>query len=128
MSELIPEPSASGKGQFLVYEAEDGRIKIDVRLADETVWLTQQLIAELFQTTVPNISMHIRNVYEEGELQPEATIKKFLTVRQEGGREVRRKLDYYNFDMIISVGYGRCCNCAVSDRTIDDTCIQASTP
>jgi hypothetical protein len=105
MSEQFPEPSPSGKGQFLVYEAEDGRIKIDVRLADETVWLTQQLIAELFQTSVPNISMHIRNVYEEGELQPEATIKKFLTVRQEGDRAVRRQLDYYNLDMIISVGY-----------------------
>ncbi|HMW81843.1 MAG TPA: virulence RhuM family protein [Accumulibacter sp.] len=105
MSELIPEPSAPGKGQFLVYEAEDGRVKIDVRLADETVWLSQALIAELFQTSVPNISMHIRNVYEEGELQPETTIKKFLTVRQEGSRVVRRQLDHYNLDMIISVGY-----------------------
>ena len=105
MSELIPEPSAPGKGQFLVYEAEDGRVKIDVRLADETVWLSQALIAELFQTSVPNISMHIRNVYEEGELQPETTIKKFLTVRQEGSRAVRRQLDHYNLDMIISVGY-----------------------
>jgi hypothetical protein len=105
MSELIPEPSAPGKGQFLVYEAEDGRVKIDVRLADETVWLSQALIAELFQTSVPNISMHIRNVYEEGELQPEATIKKFLTVRLEGSRAVRRQLDHYNLDVIISVGY-----------------------
>ena len=105
MSELIPEPSAPGKGQFLVYEAEDRRVKIDVRLADETVWLSQALIAELFQTSVPNISMHIRNVYEEGELQPETTIKKFLTVRQEGSRAVRRQLDHYNLDMIISVGY-----------------------
>lgn len=105
MSELIPDPAAPGKGQFLVYEAEDGRVKIDVRLADETVWLSQALIAELFQTSVPNISMHIRNVYEEGELQPEATIKKFLTVRREGSRAVRRQLDHYNLDMIISVGY-----------------------
>ena len=105
MSELIPDPSAPGMGQFLVYEAEDGRVKIDVRLADETVWLSQALIAKLFQTSVPNISMHIRNVYEEGELQPEATIKKFLTVRQEGSRAVRRQLDHYNLDVIISVGY-----------------------
>ena len=105
MSELIPESVSPGKGQFLVYEAEDGRVKIDVRLADETVWLSQALIAELFQTSVPNISMHIRNVFEEGELQPEATIKKFLTVRQEGSRAVRRQLDYYNLDVIISVGY-----------------------
>ena len=93
------------RGQFLVYAAEDGRIKIDVRLADETVWLTQQQLAELFQTTVPNVSMHIRNVHEDGELAPEATVKKFLTVRQEGARAVRRNLDHYNLDMIISVGY-----------------------
>jgi hypothetical protein len=76
-----------------------------VRLQDETVWLTQQLIAELFQTAVPNLSMHIRNIYEEGELTPEATLKKFLTVRREGTRDVRREMDFYNLDMIISVGY-----------------------
>lgn len=63
------------------------------------------LIAELFQTTVPNISMHIRNIYEEGELSAEATVKNFLTVRREGDRDVRRELDFYNLDMIISVGY-----------------------
>ncbi|MCK4728475.1 MAG: virulence RhuM family protein [Desulfobacterales bacterium] len=99
------ENSNSGKGQFLVYEAEDGRVKIDVRLEDETVWLTQQMMAELFQTTVPNINMHTKNIFEEGELRPEATIKKFLTVRREGKRNVRRELDFYNLDMIISVGY-----------------------
>ncbi len=93
------------KSHFLVYQAEDGKLKIDVRLEDETVWLTQQLIADLFQTTVPNISMHIRNVLEEGELTAEATVKKFLTVRQEGSRRVQRELEYYNLDMIISVGY-----------------------
>jgi hypothetical protein len=93
------------KSHFLVYQAEDGMLKIDVRLEDETVWLTQQLIADLFQTTVPNISMHIRNIFEEGELTAEATVKKFLTVRQEGSRQVQRELDYYNLDMIISVGY-----------------------
>ena len=93
------------KGQFLVYAAEDGRIKIDVRLADETVWLTQPLMADLFQTTQQNISQHIRNIFDEGELAPEATNKKFLSVRQEGGREVQRNLDHYNLDMIISVGY-----------------------
>lgn len=93
------------KGQFLVYEAEDGRLKIDVRLADETVWLTQAQMAELFQTSVPNVSIHIKNVFDEGELTPEATLKKFLTVRREGSREVQRSLDHYNLDMIISVGY-----------------------
>jgi len=93
------------KGQFLVYKTEDGTLKLDVRLEDETVWLTQQMMAELFQTTVPNISMHIRNIYDEGELVSEATVKKFLTVRKEGNRPVQRNLEYYNLDMIISVGY-----------------------
>ena len=93
------------KGEVLVYQTDDGRVKLDVRLQDETVWLTQQMIADLFQTTIPNISMHIRNIFQEGELQPEATIKKFLTVRREGARNVRRELDFYNLDMIISVGY-----------------------
>ena len=93
------------KGQFLVYQAEDGRLKLDVRLEGETVWLTQPLMAELFQTTQQNISQHVLNIYEEGELAPEATHKKFLSVRLEGKREVKRLLDYYNLDMIISVGY-----------------------
>jgi hypothetical protein len=93
------------KSQFLIYRAEDGTIKIDVRFDGETVWLTQQLMAELFQTTVPNVSMHLRNIYEEGELSPEATLKDFLTVRQEGTRQVNRNLDLYNLDAIISVGY-----------------------
>ncbi len=91
--------------QFLIYQAENGAIKIDVRFEDETVWLTQPLIAELFQTTVPNISMHLRNVYEAGELASEATLKQFLTVRREGARQVSRNLDYYNLDAIISLGY-----------------------
>lgn len=95
----------SGKGQFLVYEAEDGKVKIDVRLEDETVWLTQQLMADLFQTTKQNISLHTQSIFEEGELTPEATVKKYLTVRREGRRDVKRPLDYYNPDMIISVGY-----------------------
>jgi len=97
-----PDP---GKGQFLVYETEDGQVKIDVRLENETVWLTQKLMADLFQTTKQNISLHIQSVFEEDELAPEATVKKYLTVRREGKREVKRLLDYYNLDMIISVGY-----------------------
>ncbi len=93
------------KGQFLVYQAEDGKLKLDVRFEDESVWLTQQLTADLFQTTKQNINLHIQNIYEEGELVPEATVKKYLTVRSEGNRRVKRLLDYYNLDMIISVGY-----------------------
>jgi hypothetical protein len=93
------------KGQFLVYQAENGKLKLDVRFEDESVWLTQQLMADLFQTTKQNISLHIQNIYEEGELEQEATVKKYLTVRSEGNRQVKRLLDYYNLDMIISVGY-----------------------
>ena len=95
----------AAKGQFLIYKAEDGSLKLDVRLSGETVWLTQPLMAELFQTTQQNISQHVLNIYEEGELPPEGTHKKFLSVRLEGKREVKRLLDYYNLDMIISVGY-----------------------
>lgn len=100
MSENLPR-----KSHFLVYQAEDGTLKIDVRLEDESVWLTQSLMAELFQTSQQNISHHIRAIYEEGELLPEATHKKYLSVRQEGVRQVQRELEYYNLDMIISVGY-----------------------
>lgn len=104
--DLVPSDHYNpGKGQFLVYEAEDGQVKIDVRLADETVWLTQQFMADLFQTTKQNVSLHIQSIFKEGELAPEATVKKYLTVRREGKREVKRLLEYYNLDMIISVGY-----------------------
>ena len=92
-------------GEIIVYRNEYGQVKLDVRLQDETVWLTQPMMAELFHTTQQNISQHIQNVYEEDELEPEATHKKFLSVRQEGNRQVQRKLDFYNLDMIISVGY-----------------------
>lgn len=99
----MAEPPA--KSQFLIYRSEDGRIKLDVRFEGETVWLTQPMMAELFGTTIPNVSMHLSNIFEEGELQPGATVKKFLTVRQEGARQVSRSLEYYNLDAIISVGY-----------------------
>ena len=107
MSHVSPTDSEieTARGQFLVYQAEDGTLKLDVRLEGETVWLTQPLMATLFQTTQQNVSQHILNIFEEEELAPEATHKKFLSVRQEGGREVKRLLDYYNLDMIISVGY-----------------------
>ncbi len=93
------------RGQFLLYQAEDGKLKLDVRIEDESVWLTQYLMAKLFQTTKQNISLHIQNIYDEGELLPEATVKKYLSVQKEGSREVKRQLDYYNLDMIISLGY-----------------------
>ena len=93
------------KSEFLVYQTEDGRIKLEVRLENETLWLTQQMMAELFQTSKQNISHHIQSIYEEGELDSEATVKKYLTVQQEGERQVNRNLEYYSLDMIISVGY-----------------------
>lgn len=94
-----------GKGELLVYRADDGHVKLEVRLENETVWLTQQMMAELFRTSKQNISHHVNAIYEERELLPEATVRKYLTVQKEGGRRVRRNLDFYNLDMIISVGY-----------------------
>ncbi|MBS1258499.1 MAG: hypothetical protein MAG551_01558 [Candidatus Scalindua arabica] len=97
--------SNKNESQLIIYQTETGETKIDVRFQDETVWLSQQLLAELFQTTVPNINMHIKNIFDEGELSKNATIKDFLIVQKEGKRDVKRKVDYYNLDMIISVGY-----------------------
>ena len=91
--------------EVILYQAEDGETRIDVRFEEETVWLSQGQMAELFQTTVPNINMHIRNLFAEGELEPGGTIKEFLMVRQEGRRQVRRRVAFYNLDIIISVGY-----------------------
>jgi len=92
-------------GEIVVYQAEGGGNQIRVLLEGETVWLTQNLLAELYQTSKQNVSYHIRSIYEEGELVPEATVKKYLTVRQEGSRTVQRPIDHYNLDMIIAVGY-----------------------
>lgn len=91
--------------QIIIYKTEDGRTKIDVRFDGETVWLTQNALAELFQTTKQNISQHIKNVIEEKEIAGNATVKKFFTVQKEGNREVKREIEFYNLDMIISVGY-----------------------
>jgi len=78
---------------------------LDVRFQDETVWLTQKLMAELFQTSIPNINMHLKNIFDEGELEENRTVKDFLIVQTEGSREVQRKQVFYNLDAIISVGY-----------------------
>jgi len=100
------------KNEFLVYQTEDGRTKVDVRLEEETVWLTQQIMADLFQTTQQNISFHIRDIYSEGELEKESTYKKYLLVQKECNRPIRRGIDDYNLDMIISVGYRIKCHIA----------------
>lgn len=97
--------SDSNTGEFILYASEDGELKIDVRLLDETVWLTQNQMATLFQTTTRNIGMHIQNVYDEGELDHFSTRKEFFLVQQEGNREVTRSVQHYNLDVIISVGY-----------------------
>jgi len=81
------------KSQFLIYQAEGGAINIDVRFENETVWLIPQFMADLFQTTQQNISLHLQNIYEEGELTLAATHKEFLSVRREGSRDVQRQLD-----------------------------------
>ncbi len=91
--------------QIIIYQTEKGETKLEVRLENETVWLTQKLMAELFQTTVANINIHLKNIFAEEELDPKATIKDFLIVRLEGKREVNRSIEYYNLDAIISVGY-----------------------
>ena len=92
-------------GSVVIYQSDDDAVKLEVQLADETVWLTQQQMVTLFDTTKPNVSMHIRNIFKEGELTESATVKNFLTVQTEGGREVTRMVRYYNLDMIISLGY-----------------------
>ena len=89
--------------QILIYR--DGSLNLKVRLGGRTVWLTQRLMAELYQTTVVNISQHLTAIYKEGELQSEATIKKFLIVQTEGTRNVSRTVDHYNLDAILAVGY-----------------------
>ncbi len=93
------------KSQIIIYQTENGETKLDVRFQDETVWLTQKLMAELFQTSSQNITIHLKNIFDEGELEEEATCKDFLQVQKEGSREVRRTQKYYNLDAIISVGY-----------------------
>ncbi|MGO3163937.1 MAG: RhuM family protein [Sphingobacteriaceae bacterium] len=88
-----------------IYRTDDGQTQIEVSFEKDTVWLTQKMMANLFQTTIPNINIHIKNVYEEGELKEEATIKDSLIVRMEGQREVKRNQKFYNLDVIISIGY-----------------------
>ena len=91
--------------EILIYQNSEGNIKIDVRLEEESVWLTQAQLCELFQKSKATISEHIKNVFEEGELDASATVRNFRTVQTEGKREVERAIDYYNLDVIISVGY-----------------------
>lgn len=87
--------------EILLYQTEDGLTRIDLRLEGETLWLTQNQMAELFQTSKQNISLHLKNVFSEGELAREATVKEYLTVQTEGGKSVNRHLEHYNFDAVL---------------------------
>ena len=93
------------KQELIIYSTEDGKTKISVRLQDENIWLTQAQMAQLFNTTVANINIHIKNIFKENELTENATIKDYLIVQKEGTREVIRKIAYYSLEMIIAVGY-----------------------
>ena len=90
---------------FLMYHSEDENVVINALIKDDTVWLTQKAMAELFNTTISNINMHIKNIYTENELTEASTIKESLIVRQEGNRTVERNIKFYNLDLIIAVGY-----------------------
>ncbi|MCD4699484.1 MAG: virulence RhuM family protein [Phycisphaerae bacterium] len=103
MTENLPEKIPNS--EIIFYQTEDGQTRMSVRLENETVWLTQAAMAELFQTTVANINIHIRNVYDKGEIPRVATIKEYLIVRSEGNRQVQRAVKHYNLDIILAVGY-----------------------
>ena len=93
------------KGEIVIYTSEDGSVSLDTKLENETIWLTQDMMTKLFETTKQNISLHINNIYKDEELDKTSTVKDFLTVRKEGNRTVSRNIEYYNLDMIIAVGY-----------------------
>lgn len=93
------------KNKMIIYTDESGLTKIDVKLEDDTLWLTRAQMCELYQTSRTNVVEHIKHIYEEGELQEEATCRKFRQVRQEGSRMVTREIPFYNLDMIIALGY-----------------------
>ena len=101
----MPNKPLPPTGEIILYPAPDGRTRVECRFAGETVWLTQALMAELFDISIPTVNEHLKGVYEDQELDPEATIRKFRIVRREGDREVARNLDHYSLDAILAVGY-----------------------
>lgn len=107
--------------EIILYQADNLPERIEVRIEDETVWLSQQQMAELFQQTKQNISLHISNCFREGELDKQATVKESLTVQKEGSRNVKRKIEYYNLNMIISVGVTPRLQSTNSSRAITDS-------
>ncbi len=103
--QFLARPAGAPAGEILLYQTEDGRTRVECRFADETLWLSQALIAQLFKITVPTVNEHLKNLYREGELEPGATIRKFRIVRREGTREVARQIEHCNLDAILAVGY-----------------------
>ena len=99
MSDPIP------RGEMILYQTDDGRTRLECRFVDESIWLTQRLIGDLYQISVPTVNEHLGNIFAEGEVKPEATIRKFRIVQLEGGREVARLVEHYNLDAILAVGY-----------------------
>ena len=93
------------ENKLILYKDDEGKVSVNTRFADEDVWLTQEQLATVYQTTQENVSMHITNIYTDNELDKEGTYKKFLLVRQEGKRQVHRNIDHYNLDVIIALGY-----------------------
>jgi hypothetical protein len=102
---MSDELNSLQKGELLIYQTEDGKTKIDVFFEDDTIWLNQKQISQLYQKGVNTINEHIKHIYEDGELDAKATIRKFRIVQTEGERQVAREVDYYNLDMILAVGY-----------------------
>lgn len=101
----MPNEPTSSSGEFLLYQAEDGQTRIECRFEEESIWLSQALMAELFQTTPQNITLHLKAIYQDAELDEAATCKDYLQVRQEGARQVRRSVKHYSLDAILAVGY-----------------------
>ena len=97
--------AAAPAGEVIVYEASDGDARVDVRVDRDTVWLTQRQMAEVFDTSTDNVGLHVKNIFQDGELEEKATAEDFSVVQIEGNRRVRRNLKHYNLDAIISVGY-----------------------
>ena len=97
--------STPNKNNILLYQDENGITKVSVRFSDEDLWLTELQVAEIYDTSQQNINLHIKNIYVDGELQPDSTHKKFLLVRTEGKRQIERNIDHYSLDMIIAIGY-----------------------
>jgi hypothetical protein len=93
------------ENKIILYKDKEGKVNVNVRFADEDVWLTREHLAEIYATTPQNISLHVGNIYQDQEMSEEGTRKKFFLVRQEGKRQVKREIDHYNLDMIIALGY-----------------------